>query len=65
MKEHLALIIEFHGEKNGVILFRKFFSWYMRGMAVKELKSRAFRAVVCNDMLRLIDEAEKHAKAVS
>lgn len=65
MKEHLALIIEFHGEKNGVILFRKFFSWYMRGMAVKELKSRAFHAVVCNDMLRLIDEAEKYAKAVS
>jgi len=65
MKEHLALIIEFHGEKNGVILFRKFFSWYMRGMAVKELKSRAFHAVVCNDMLRLIDEAEKHAKTVS
>ncbi len=65
MKEHLALIIEFHGEKNGVILFRKLFSWYMRGMAVKELKSRAFRAVVCNDMLRLIDEAEKYAEAVS
>ncbi len=65
MKEHLALIIEFHGEKNGVILFRKFFSWYMRGMAVKELKSRAFHAVVCNDMLRLIDEAEKYAEAVS
>ncbi len=65
MKEHLALIIEFHGEKNGVILFRKFFSWYMRGMAVKELKGRAFRAVVCNDMLRLINEAEKYAKAVS
>ena len=64
MKEHLALIIEFHGEKNGVILFRKFFSWYMRGMAVKELKSRAFHALFCNDMLRLIDEAEKHAKAV-
>jgi tRNA-dihydrouridine synthase B len=65
MKEHLALITLFHGEKNGVILFRKFFSWYMRGMAVKELKSRAFHAVVCNDMLRLIDEAEKYAKAVS
>jgi len=65
MKEHLALIIEFHGEKNGVILFRKFFSWYMRGLAVKELKSRAFHAVICNDMLRLIDEAEKHAKVIS
>jgi tRNA-dihydrouridine synthase B len=65
MKRHLALIIEFHGEKNGVILFRKLFSWYMRGMAVKELKSRAFHALFCNDMLRLIDEAEKYAKAVS
>ena len=56
MKNHLALNIEFHGERKGVMLFRKIFAWYARGMAVKELKGRAFRAVTGDDMLRLIDE---------
>jgi len=58
MKEHLTLNIAFHGENIGVIHFRKFFAWYARGMAVKELKGRAFRAVTRDDMLRLIDELQ-------
>ncbi len=56
MKEHLALNIGFCGEKFGVIRFRKFFAWYTRGLAVKELKDRAFRADSGDKMQRLIDE---------
>ena len=58
MKEHLALLVPFHGEKTGVMLFRKLFVWYTRGMAVKRLRVRAFRAVTQEEMLRLIHEVE-------
>lgn len=58
MKEHLALNIAFCGEKYGVIRFRKFFAWYTRGLAVKDLKGRAFQAVTGDKMLRLIDEIQ-------
>jgi tRNA-dihydrouridine synthase B len=56
MKKHLIMNAAFHGEEKGVMLFRKFFVWYARGLAVKELKGRAFSAVTFNEMLRLIDE---------
>ncbi len=54
MKKHLALNIEFHGEETGVILFRKFFAWYAKGIAVKELKRKAFGASTQDEMLQLI-----------
>jgi tRNA-dihydrouridine synthase B len=56
MKEHLALLVAFHGERTGVMLFRKLFSWYTKGMAVRHLKVRAFRAETRDEMLRLIGE---------
>ncbi len=59
MKKHLALNISFNGEKSGVIRFRKFFAWYTRGMAVKNLKSRAFLARSQDEMICLIDEVQK------
>jgi len=62
MKKHLALNISFNGEKFGVIRFRKFFAWYTRGMAVKNLKSRAFRARTQDEILRLVDEVQKSRK---
>lgn len=58
MKEHLSLLAAFHGERTGVVQFRKFFIWYTRGLPVKRLKERAFRAASCEDMLALIDEIE-------
>lgn len=58
MKEHLALNTAFYGEKTGVVLFRKFFTWYTRGMSVKRLKVSAFRAGTMDEMMRLIDEAQ-------
>jgi tRNA-dihydrouridine synthase B len=59
MKEHLSLNIELHGEKNGVIRFRKFFAWYARGMAVKDLKLRAFGACNRDEMLGFIGKLEE------
>ncbi len=44
MLEHLDMCIDFYGERNGVIIFRKFFSWYTRGFRkvrpLRELSSR-------------------------
>ncbi|MBI4848999.1 MAG: tRNA dihydrouridine synthase DusB [Nitrospirae bacterium] len=58
MKEHLSLIVAFRGEEVGVMHFRKFFAWYARGMRVKKLRARAFRAVTQEEMSRLIGELE-------
>ena len=58
MKEHLALIVGLRGEVVGVMQFRKFFSWYLKGMPVKELKFKAFHAATREEMMRLIDELE-------
>jgi len=58
MKKHLVLNAVFHGEKTGVVLFRKFFTWYTRGIPVKGLKVSAFRAGTLNEMMQLIDEAQ-------
>lgn len=44
MLEHLDRCIDFHGEGNGVIIFRKFFSWYTKGFRkvrpLREVSSR-------------------------
>ena len=58
MRKHLCMLVEYHGEKTAVILFRKFFSWYTRGMAVKELKRSAFHAESPGGMLQLIDNVK-------
>jgi len=58
MKEHLGSNAAFYGEKTGVIHFRKFFTWYTRGISVKELKVSAFRAKTLYEMMRLIDEVQ-------
>jgi tRNA-dihydrouridine synthase B len=58
MKEHLALNTAFYGEKTGVVLFRKFFTWYTKGIPVKGLKVSAFRAGTLDEMMRLIDEVQ-------
>jgi tRNA-dihydrouridine synthase B len=62
MKEHLSLNIELHGEKNGVIRFRKFFGWYSRGMSVKDLRRRAFGAYTRDEMLGFIGELEERGQ---
>lgn len=65
MKIHLDSIVEFLGEKIGVIHFRKFFAWYTKGMSVKELKARAFLTETRDEMLQLIEEVQKTNKSHS
>lgn len=55
MKAHLDMNIAYHSEKYGVVRFRKFFGWYTKGIAVMELKVKAFRAQTREEMMRLID----------
>jgi nifR3 family TIM-barrel protein len=58
MKRHLDLNVAFNGEERGVIRFRKFFPWYLRGMPVKNRKAEAFRACRRDEMIELIDEVK-------
>jgi tRNA-dihydrouridine synthase B len=44
MERHLAMNVAYYGERTGVMLFRKFFIWYARGIPVKDLKRGVFRA---------------------
>jgi tRNA-dihydrouridine synthase B len=63
MTDHLTAIIECHGEKFGVIQFRKFFGWYTKGLPAKELKVRAFRASTHDEMQQMIIELKKYGSA--
>lgn len=57
MLRHLDLNCEFHGEKRGTVLFRKFFGWYVKGITgAKPLKDRAFRSETREQMARTIGE---------
>jgi len=45
MLEHLAACIDFYGERNGVVIFRKFFGWYTRGFRrIRPLREKSSRA---------------------
>jgi tRNA-dihydrouridine synthase len=56
MKEHLELSAAFYGERTAVVLFRKFFAWYTKGIPAKGLKVSAFRAATLHEMTHLIDK---------
>ncbi|MBM3246431.1 MAG: tRNA dihydrouridine synthase DusB [Candidatus Omnitrophica bacterium] len=56
LEEHLDAYIDFYGEKNGVILFRKFFSWYTRGLRkIRPLRERASRAKRKSEVMEMIN----------
>jgi tRNA-dihydrouridine synthase B len=56
MLEHLDASIDFYGEKNGVILFRKFFSWYTKGFRkVRPLRERSSCAKTRKDLVQIIN----------
>ncbi len=55
-KEHLKSVVDFYGEKNGVIKFRKFFIWYTRGfLQTKPLRLSVSAITTHPQMLALID----------
>jgi tRNA-dihydrouridine synthase B len=56
MKRHLDLSIEEHGQRNGVINFRKFFVWYSKGFShVAGLRKGALAAKTGGEMHSMID----------
>ena len=55
MLEHLDASIVFYEERNGIILFRKFFAWYTKGIRnIRPLREKASRVKTKKDMEELI-----------
>lgn len=55
MLKHIDLLINFHGERVGIVLFRKFFSWYVKGhRGVRHLKQEASLAKKKDEMEKII-----------
>ena len=60
MTSHLNLIVDFHGEHMGTLIFRKFFSWYCKGIhGIRDLKTRAFSAKARQQMIEIINEVRE------
>lgn len=57
MKRHFSLSAEFHGERIGVIVFRKFFHWYTKAIpGISPLRDRAFRAKTAIQIAEVIED---------
>ncbi len=57
MLEHLNLCVEFHGERNGVVIFRKFFAWYTKGLRkVRPLREKTSRIKRKEELAAVIQE---------
>jgi len=55
MVEHLNSCLDFYGESNGVVIFRKFFAWYTKGFRrVRPLREKSSRAKTIDEMLDII-----------
>jgi tRNA-dihydrouridine synthase B len=53
--KHLEALIAYYGERNGVILFRKFFIWYTKGFKkIRPLREECSRAKTNDDMVKII-----------
>lgn len=56
MLEHLGASIAFYQERNGVILFRKFFAWYTKGIRnIRPLREKCSRAKTRLEMETMIN----------
>jgi tRNA-dihydrouridine synthase B len=55
MLEHLRACIDFYGEKNGVMIFRKFFCWYTKGFRkIRPLREKSSRVKTVKEMAAII-----------
>jgi len=60
MREHLSLCCEQYGERSGAVLFRKFFTWYAKGIKTgRQYKERVFSVTDCSAMRAVIDHLEQ------
>jgi tRNA-dihydrouridine synthase len=56
MSRHLNLCLDFHGQRTGLVLFRKFFNWYTKAMPkVRTLRKEACYAKNEQEMLKIIE----------
>jgi len=57
VKSHLDACIDFYGEEQGSMIFRKFFVWYTKGFrGVKRLREKTFHASSRIEMHNIISE---------
>ncbi|MDD5120815.1 MAG: tRNA dihydrouridine synthase DusB [Candidatus Omnitrophica bacterium] len=60
MLSHLDSSIDFYGQRNGVIIFRKFYSWYTKGLPkVRRLRERSSRVKTRQEIAEIIRQALK------
>lgn len=63
MLEHLDASIVFYGERNGVMIFRKFFAWYTKGFRkIRPLREKSSRAKTRQEMLKILGDALQGAR---
>ncbi|MDD5561979.1 MAG: tRNA dihydrouridine synthase DusB [Candidatus Omnitrophica bacterium] len=56
MLEHLHASVSFYGERNGIILFRKFFGWYTKGIRdIRPLREQSSRLKTRLEMEAIIN----------
>lgn len=61
---HLDLNVAYYGEATGVVVFRKLFAWYTKGLpGAKHLKAKAFLAKTKEQMTAIINELSVEKKA--
>lgn len=59
MAEHLNLCVDFYGERTGVMIFRKFFTWYTKGFPkVKHLREQTNTIKTRQAMLDVIKKCQ-------
>ena len=58
MMEHLDMCVDFYDEKNGVVIFRKFFAWYTKGFRrVRHLRELSSRIKTRSEMNEIIQKS--------
>lgn len=57
LREHLDSSLDFYGERNGIVIFRKFYIWYTKGLRkVRRLRERSSRASTRPEVESIIQE---------
>lgn len=55
MLGHLGASVAFYGERNGVVIFRKFFGWYTKGIhSIRPLREKSSRVKTAEEMVGII-----------
>jgi len=66
MLGHLDSCIDFYGQRNGVVIFRKFYSWYTKGLRkVRRLREKSSRVKTRQEIAEIISQALKNPARAS